>query len=77
MGLCVVLFKFLSGFVIGWTYTGLKLKFLLDRIIKKLDNAVGKPEYADIKPVNIIVLTDGAPSRWHLIPASQKDDFHH
>jgi len=47
---------------IGWTYTAAKLKFLLNRCIKRLDDAVGKPEYAEIKPVDIIVVTDGAPS---------------
>jgi hypothetical protein len=47
---------------IGWTYTAAKLEILLNRIIKKLDDAIGTPEYADIKPVEIIVLTDGAPS---------------
>ncbi|EDR12657.1 uncharacterized protein LACBIDRAFT_292698 [Laccaria bicolor S238N-H82] len=46
----------------GWTYTGAKLKFLLNRCIKRFDDAAGKPEYADIKPVDIIVLTDGAPT---------------
>lgn len=46
----------------GWTYTGAKLKILLNRCIKRFDDAAGKPEYADIKPVDIIVLTDGAPT---------------
>ncbi|KAH8834497.1 hypothetical protein DL96DRAFT_1580767 [Flagelloscypha sp. PMI_526] len=46
----------------GWTYTGAKLKVILDRALKRLDDAVGTPGYADIKPVDIVVLTDGAPT---------------
>jgi hypothetical protein len=52
--------------VTGWTYTSAKLKYLLNRVIKDLDDAMGKPDYANIKPVDIIVVTDGAPSAYNL-----------
>jgi hypothetical protein len=44
---------------------------MLNRIIEELDNAVGKPNYANIKPVDIMVITDGAPSMRVLIYARE------
>jgi hypothetical protein len=54
--------------VIGWTYTAAKLKSLLNRIVGKLDVTMGKAEYVDIKPVDIVVLTDGTPSLYIVCP---------
>jgi hypothetical protein len=34
----------------------------LDRIIEKLDDAVDTPAYGRIKPIDIIVITDGIPT---------------
>jgi len=44
------------------TPTGAVLKTLLDKEIGSLDAAIGKPEYKAIKPLDIIVITDGVPS---------------
>lgn len=46
----------------GFTPTGAKLERILDRIIEKLDDAVDTPAYGRIKPVDIIVITDGIPT---------------
>lgn len=43
----------------GGTPTGAALKALLDIEIAKLDAAIGQPKYKAIKPLDIIVLTDG------------------
>jgi hypothetical protein len=53
----------------GWTYISAKLKHMLNRIITGLDDAVGKPDYANIKPVDIMVITDMAPSMRVLVYA--------
>jgi hypothetical protein len=53
----------------GWTYPSAKLKYVLNRIIKELDDAVGKPNYANIKPVDVMVITDMAPSMRVLVYA--------
>lgn len=47
---------------IGGTPTGAVLKTLLDKEIGKLELSIGKPEYKEIKPLDIIVITDGVPS---------------
>ncbi|KAF9006967.1 acyl transferase/acyl hydrolase/lysophospholipase [Cyathus striatus] len=47
---------------LGGTPTGAKLDRILKRQIKKLDTAIGTPEYQLIRPLDIIVLTDGVPS---------------
>ena len=36
---------------------------MLDEHLTKLDDAIGKPEYARIRPLDIIVLTDGRPGK--------------
>ncbi|TFK47852.1 hypothetical protein OE88DRAFT_754133 [Heliocybe sulcata] len=46
----------------GNTPTGAALKKVLDAQISKLDPAIGRPEYADIKPLDIIIITDGKPT---------------
>jgi uncharacterized protein YegL len=50
------------GTAIGRTPTGKKLKEILGKIMKTLDDAIGKDYYRKIKPFDIIVLTDGEPS---------------
>jgi hypothetical protein len=55
----------------GWTYPSAKLKYVLNRIIKELDDAVGKPNYANIKPVDVMVITDMAPSMRVLVYARE------
>ena len=47
----------------GGTPTGKVLKQMLDGHLTKLDEAIGKPEYARIRPLDIIVLTDGDTSK--------------
>jgi len=49
-------------FPVGYTPTGAKLEAVLTRIINKLEDAVDTPAYGLIKPMDIIVLTDGAPT---------------
>jgi len=51
-----------SLFPIGVTPTGAKLDAVLTRIIDKLEDAVDTPAYGLIKPMDIIVLTDGVPT---------------
>jgi len=46
----------------GGTPTGAKLEAVLTRIIDKLEDAVDTPAYGLIKPMDIIVLTDGVPT---------------
>ena len=46
----------------GATPTGATLDELLHRYISELDNAIGTPLYTRIKPLDLICLTDGAPS---------------
>lgn len=46
----------------GFTPTGARLDRILGRIIEKLDDAVDTPAYGRIKPIDIIVLTDGVPT---------------
>ncbi|KAF9459520.1 hypothetical protein BDZ94DRAFT_1268082 [Collybia nuda] len=45
----------------GRTRTGAALQKLLDDRITKLDLASNTPEYPTIRPLDIIVLTDGVP----------------
>ena len=47
---------------LGTTPTGAKLERILGRIIEMLNHAVDTPAYGRIKPVDIIVLTDGEPT---------------
>lgn len=49
---------------LGYTPTGATLKKILDEHITKLDQAVNTPAYHTIRPLDIIVLTDGVPSRF-------------
>ncbi|KAF9559785.1 hypothetical protein CPC08DRAFT_637306 [Agrocybe pediades] len=44
------------------TPTGAKLNEILGGIISKLNGAINTSQYGQIKPVDIIVLTDGAPT---------------
>ncbi|KIM75813.1 hypothetical protein PILCRDRAFT_665625 [Piloderma croceum F 1598] len=46
----------------GVTPTGAVLKEILDDHILKLDAAVNQSEYYDIKPLDVIVITDGIPT---------------
>jgi hypothetical protein len=46
----------------GLTPTRDVLEQILDNHIVKLDAAVNKPEYYDIKPLDVIIITDGIPS---------------
>ncbi|KAG6806938.1 hypothetical protein H0H92_009516 [Tricholoma furcatifolium] len=46
----------------GYTPTGAALFSVLDEHISRLDKAVNTTEYSTIKPLNIIVLTDGVPT---------------
>ncbi|KAG8917436.1 hypothetical protein FRC02_003121 [Tulasnella sp. 418] len=46
----------------GNTPTGARLDVILGEYISKLDAAVGKPEYGTIKPLDLIVITDGVPT---------------
>jgi len=49
--------------ILGGTPTGARLKERLTKHIDKLDKAVGKvPDYGEIKPLDLIVITDGVPS---------------
>ncbi|KAF8797701.1 FabD/lysophospholipase-like protein [Phlegmacium glaucopus] len=45
------------------TPTGKVLQKVLDEHLAKLDQAIDKPEYTQIRPLDIIVLTDGRPDR--------------
>jgi uncharacterized protein YegL len=47
---------------LGTTPTGARLERILGRIIEKLNHAVDTPAYGRIKPIDIIVLTDGVPT---------------
>ena len=47
----------------GGTPTGKVLKQMLDEHFTKLDEVIGRPEYARIRPLDIIVLTDGYPGK--------------
>ncbi|KAK0662932.1 hypothetical protein QBC41DRAFT_368204 [Cercophora samala] len=49
----------------GWTYTGTRIREILGPYVSNFENAVQSSRRADntgIKPVNLIVITDGAPS---------------
>jgi len=46
----------------GYTPTGATLNKILNAEIRKLDAAIGTPAYKEIKPLDIIFLTDGIPS---------------
>ncbi|KAG8910008.1 hypothetical protein FRC02_007430 [Tulasnella sp. 418] len=46
----------------GSTPTGARLDAVLGEYISKLDAAIGKPEYGKIKPLDLIVITDGVPT---------------
>lgn len=52
----------LYAVLVDGTPTGAKLHAILGAIISKLNNAAGTTDYGNIKPVDIIVLTDGAPT---------------
>jgi uncharacterized protein YegL len=58
----IPIFKFRPA-IIGRTPTGAKLQQNLRVIMKTLDDAVDTPAYFKIKPVDVIVLTDGVPSK--------------
>lgn len=47
---------------VGLTPTGAALDKVLNDYLTKLDATVGTPEYYNLKPLNIVVLTDGVPS---------------
>jgi len=47
----------------GETPTGERLQQVLNRQIDTLDAAVGTPAYGSIHPLDIIVITDGKPSK--------------
>jgi uncharacterized protein YegL len=47
----------------GGTPTGKVLKQVLDEHLTDLDEAIDKPRYAEIRPMDIIVLTDGRPGK--------------
>lgn len=63
MGRESILTLFNAVKVEGGTPTGRVLKKVLEEHLTKLDEAIGKPEYASIRPLDIIVLTDGLPDR--------------
>ncbi|KAG6914650.1 hypothetical protein DXG01_016108 [Tephrocybe rancida] len=46
----------------GYTPTGATLFTVLDEHISRLDHAVNTAEYSTIKPLDIIMLTDGVPT---------------
>jgi len=46
----------------GRTPTGATLEKVLNDYMTKLDNTVGTPEYYNLKPLDIVVLTDGVPT---------------
>ncbi|GLB44631.1 putative von Willebrand factor type A domain [Lyophyllum shimeji] len=46
----------------GYTPTGATLQKVLDEHMTKLDLAVNTPQYSTIKPLDIIVITDGVPT---------------
>jgi len=46
----------------GGTPTGAQLKMHLEEVMRRLDAAINRPEYGRIKPVDIVVLTDGQPT---------------
>ena len=52
----------ISQRIAGGTPTGAQLKIHLEEVMRRLDAAVNLPEYARIKPLDIVVLTDGIPS---------------
>ena len=41
---------------------GAKLQAILEGIVDRLDDAIDTPAYGRIKPVNIVVITDGVPT---------------
>lgn len=45
----------------GGTPTGARVSAILNAHVDRLDAAKGKPEYAQIKPLDLIVITDGVP----------------
>jgi hypothetical protein len=53
---------FLIRYITGRTPTGAKLRTILGKVVDKLDKAMDTPAYGQIKPVDIIVLTDGIPT---------------
>lgn len=46
----------------GNTPTGKRTREILDTHVAKLNNARNKPEYGQIKPLDLICITDGEPS---------------
>lgn len=46
----------------GSTPTGARLDAILAEYVSKLDNAIGTPLYGQIKPLDLICLTDGEPT---------------
>jgi len=44
------------------TPTGARLKVVLGDVIQRLNRAVDTPAYGHIRPIDIIVLTDGEPT---------------
>lgn len=48
--------------LLGTTPTGAVLRSALDNHIDQLDNAIQTQKYSEIKPLNIVVITDGNPS---------------
>jgi hypothetical protein len=56
----------------GGTPTAIKLKERLEAHLDKLDSAIGKsPDYGNIKPLDLIVITDGCPGAFRLLLSPQ------
>jgi hypothetical protein len=55
-------FRWNLKYVVGKTPTGATLDRVLDDYMSKLDATVNTPQYHDLEPLDIVVLTDGVPS---------------
>jgi hypothetical protein len=60
--LCISASLFLILSITGRTPMGAKLRTILDGIINRLNEAMDTPAYSQIKPVDIVVITDGVPT---------------
>lgn len=60
----------------GGTPTGARTQTILGEHIDKLNATKGTPGYGQIKPLDLICITDGEPSTFHL-PISMLHCFNH
>jgi hypothetical protein len=60
--------KLKSFLLLGGTPTGERLQQILNQQIDALDAAVGTSAYSSIYPLDVIVITDGRPSKQAFLP---------